>query len=210
VTTARLGGPFACAVACRIALPIVTERLRLRPYVIDDVPAIHAVLYGDPEAMRLIDGAVDLDETRRRIELYIANQRSAGYSFWAVVERATGALAGGAGLIPFGGEGPDVELGYAFGRAFWGRGYATEAGRAVLAEALGPLGLTRLRGHQARQPRLAARAGQARVHPRRPPRGLGRQAAVLRLRVDRFADRTHRSSGARPLPSPAMVFYAFP
>ena len=127
-----------------MALPIVTDRLELRPYVVDDVPAIHAVLYGDAEAMRLIGGAVDLEETRRRIELYIAHQRSAGYAFWAVVERATGALAGEAGLIPFGGEGPDVELGYAFGRAFWGRGLATEAGRAVLAEAFGPLGLERV------------------------------------------------------------------
>ena len=127
-----------------MALPIVTERLELRPYVIDDIPGLHALLYGDPEAMRLIGGAVDLDETRRRIELYISHQRSEGYAFWAVVERETGALAGEAGLIPFGGEGPDVELGYAFGRPFWGRGFATEAGRAVLAEALGPLGFHRV------------------------------------------------------------------
>jgi ribosomal-protein-alanine N-acetyltransferase len=134
----------ALAVACRIAVPIVTERLELQPYVIDDVPAIHAVLYGDPEAMRLIGGAVDLEETRRRIEGYISNQRSFGYAFGPVIERATGAIAGEAGLIPFGGEGPDVELGYAFGRAFWGRGFATEIGRAVLAEALGPLGLKRV------------------------------------------------------------------
>jgi ribosomal-protein-alanine N-acetyltransferase len=127
-----------------MALRIVTDRLELRPYAVDDVPVIHAVLYGDAEAMRLIGGAVDLEEARRRIEVYISHQRSAGYAFWAVVERATGALAGEAGLIPFGGEGPDVELGYAFGRAFWGRGLATEAARAVLAEAFGPLGLKRV------------------------------------------------------------------
>jgi ribosomal-protein-alanine N-acetyltransferase len=125
-------------------LPILTERLELRPYVIDDVPAIHAVLYGDADAMRLVGGAVDLAETRRRIEDYIARQHSAGYSFWAVVERRTGALAGEAGLIAFGGEGPEVELGYAFGRDFWGRGLATEAARAVVAEAFGPLALQRV------------------------------------------------------------------
>jgi ribosomal-protein-alanine N-acetyltransferase len=127
-----------------MALPILTERLELRPYVIEDVPAVHAVLYGDAKAMRLIGGAVDLEETRRRIELYVDHQRSEGYAFWAVVERGTGALVGEAGLIPFGGEGPDVELGYAFGRPYWRRGFATEAGRAVLAEALGPLGLDRV------------------------------------------------------------------
>ena len=34
-----------------------------------------------------------------------------------------------------------AELGYWLGRPFWGKGYATEAARAVLDHALGPLGL---------------------------------------------------------------------
>jgi len=127
-----------------MALPITTERLVLAPYVSQDVEVIHDVLYGDPDAMRLIGGAVHLAETRVRVERYIAHQQSAGYSLWAVRERATGAIAGEAGLVAFGGQGPEVELGYAFGQAFWGRGYATEAGRAILDEAFGPLGLTRV------------------------------------------------------------------
>lgn len=127
-----------------MALPIVTERLLLRPYVISDVAEIHAVLYADANAMRFIGGAVSLHETHRYVARYIAHQVSAGYSFWAVVDRRTGAIVGEAGLIPLGGTGPDIELGYAFGAAFWGRGIATEAGRAVLDEAFGPLGLTRV------------------------------------------------------------------
>jgi RimJ/RimL family protein N-acetyltransferase len=99
---ARLGGPFACAVACRMAWPIVTERLELRPYVIDDVSAIHAVLYGDPEAMRLIDGAVDLDETRRRIESVPAGRRHAwdAEQLYYVASRS----AGGTGSTSSGGR----------------------------------------------------------------------------------------------------------
>jgi RimJ/RimL family protein N-acetyltransferase len=49
-----------------------------------------------------------------------------------------------AGLKPFEGGGSDVELGYAFGAAYWGRGYATEAGHAIVREASGPLDLKRL------------------------------------------------------------------
>ena len=127
-----------------MALPIVTERLLVRPYVSDDVGEIHRVLYGDPEAMAPIGATVELDETRRQIERYTAQHDSAGYSFWAVVDRATGSIAGEAGLVPLGGEGPEIELGYAFGAAFWGRGLATEVGAAILAEAFGPLRLTRV------------------------------------------------------------------
>jgi RimJ/RimL family protein N-acetyltransferase len=61
-----------------------------------------------------------------------------------VIERESGLLCGEAGLFPLAPDGPDVALGYAFGSAYWGRGYATEAATAVLAEAFGPLGLERL------------------------------------------------------------------
>jgi RimJ/RimL family protein N-acetyltransferase len=114
---------------------ITTDRLLVRAYVPDDIAAIHAVLYSDADAMRLIGGAVHIDETRRRIEFYIELHERTGTSFWAVIERATGAVVGEAGLLPFDGKGPEMELGYAFGAAYWGRGYATETGRALLAHA---------------------------------------------------------------------------
>lgn len=116
----------------------------MRPYVIDDVDEIHRVLYGDPDAMRTLGGAITLDATRGQVERYIAQHEHDGNSCWAVLDRATGAMAGEAGLVPFGAEGPDIELGYGFGTAYWGRGLATEVGRALLAEAFGPRGLTRV------------------------------------------------------------------
>jgi RimJ/RimL family protein N-acetyltransferase len=120
---------------------ITSERLLVRAYVPDDIATIHAVLYGDADAMRLIGGAVDNDETRRRIESYIALHEQTGTSFWAVTERATGTIVGEAGLLPFDGKGPEIELGYAFGAAYWGRGYATETGRALLTHAFDVLDL---------------------------------------------------------------------
>ena len=116
----------------------------MRPYVGDDVSEIHRVLYGDPEAMHTLGGALAIEATRRQIELHIAQHADLGHSFWAVLDRQTGAMAGEAGLVPLGGEGPEIELGYAFGTPFWGRGLATEVGRAILAEAFGPLGLERV------------------------------------------------------------------
>ncbi|MEA2221810.1 MAG: hypothetical protein QOH83_186 [Solirubrobacteraceae bacterium] len=127
-----------------MTLPIVTARLILRPYQPEDIPQIHAVYYGDEEATRLTGGASTPAQTQTTIERYIDLQQLMGYSFWAVVERETGDIVGEAGLKPFEGGGPDTELGYAFGAAYWGRGYATEAGRAIVREAFGPLRLERL------------------------------------------------------------------
>ena len=39
---------------------------------------------------------------------------------------------------------PCVEIGWRLAAEHWGRGYATEAARAVIAEAFGPLDMTRL------------------------------------------------------------------
>ena len=59
------------------------------------------------------------------------------------MERASGRLVGEAGLQPLDG-GPDVELTYTLARAAWGRGYATEAARAVLRWAFAGLLLPRV------------------------------------------------------------------
>jgi RimJ/RimL family protein N-acetyltransferase len=54
-----------------------------------------------------------------------------GYGQWAVVRRGDGALIGRAGYLdPYGW--PGFELGYMFGREYWGQGYAREACAAAL------------------------------------------------------------------------------
>jgi RimJ/RimL family protein N-acetyltransferase len=125
-------------------LPIITARLILRPYHPEDLEQIHAVYYGDEAARRLTGGVSTPAQTQSTIERYIDLQQRKGYSFWPVLERETGNIVGEAGLKPFEGGGPDVELGYAFGPAYWGHGFATEAGRAIVRAAFGPLELKRL------------------------------------------------------------------
>jgi RimJ/RimL family protein N-acetyltransferase len=122
--------------------PLLTQRLELRPFVIDDAPAIHAV-YSDLEVMRHVgEGPVqEFAQTEAMLREYIAHQLAHGFSFWAVIERAGGALIGDAGLYVLEGRGPDVEVGYTLGAAWWGRGYGTEAARACLAAGFEQLGL---------------------------------------------------------------------
>jgi ribosomal-protein-alanine N-acetyltransferase len=127
-------------------LPITTERLLIRALREDDVEAMHRV-YGDPEAMRHVGAeraARTLDQSRASVARHIEGQRLNGFSLWALDERATGRTIGAAGLVYVDAVGPDIELVYQLERPAWGRGYATEAARACLDAALGPLGLDRV------------------------------------------------------------------
>ena len=126
-------------------MELTTPRLHLRPFTLADQEAIH-VVYADPDVMRYVGhGAHEtMAETANALRIYgdVLNQR--GYSFLAVIERTTGALIGDGGLHPMGGVGPDVELGYTLARSAWGRGYATELGRALIEYAFTVLRVPRV------------------------------------------------------------------
>jgi [ribosomal protein S5]-alanine N-acetyltransferase len=124
---------------------LITARLQLRPFTAADHDAIHAV-YSDPEVMRYVGHGAHrgMAETVRALRVYADILAAHGYSFLAVVERESGALVGDAGLNPLGGRGPDVELGYTVARAAWGKGYATEAARALVEHAFSALGVPRV------------------------------------------------------------------
>jgi [ribosomal protein S5]-alanine N-acetyltransferase len=119
-----------------------TARLLLRPFTPADAAAMHEI-YRDPEVMRYVGhGPVRRrSQTEGMLAGYMRHQEAHGFSFWAVVESETGAVIGDAGLFLHGGRGPEVELGYTLGRAWWGRGYATEAAGAWLDQAFGRLAL---------------------------------------------------------------------
>ena len=72
-----------------------TPRLLLRPFAADDVVLVHGV-YSDPEVMRYVaTGPMrELAVTARLLEDYGVHRRRHGYSFWAVIERSSGALIG--------------------------------------------------------------------------------------------------------------------
>jgi RimJ/RimL family protein N-acetyltransferase len=126
-------------------MELTTARLHLRPFTLGDQAAIHAV-YADPEVMRFVGHGAHrtVADTATALRTYGDVLERRGYSFLAVTERESGALIGDAGLHPLGGVGPDVELGYTLARDAWGKGYATELGRALVEYAFTVLGVPRV------------------------------------------------------------------
>ena len=122
-----------------MTLTIETERLLLRPKTLDDLDAMHAV-HSDPEVAAWLGGALDREQTRERLIRHMAHQREHGFSVWAIIERSSGEVVGHGGLQHLDG-GPEIEVGWALRSDRWGRGYATEAGRASLAYGFDTLGL---------------------------------------------------------------------
>lgn len=117
----------------QLAIPTIkTERLTLRSFREDDVPAFFD-LSQDPDVARFIGDrrAPTLQEAWRAIAGWIGHWAMRGYGQWAIEERSSGRLVGRTGIINPA-EWPGPEVGYLLGRPWWGRGYATEAARAAM------------------------------------------------------------------------------
>jgi [ribosomal protein S5]-alanine N-acetyltransferase len=123
-----------------------TDRCVLRLLRPEDAVPLQR-LYGDPAAMQYVgsDGAARTPEqTAAGVGRLIGHQERHGFSLWAVEERESGEVIGVAGLVLVEMTGPEVEVVYELEPAVWGRGIATECGKACLEVAFGPLGLERV------------------------------------------------------------------
>lgn len=118
---------------------IETTRLRLRAIAASDGPAIFAYM-SDPRVTAFLpEGRLD-EEASRAFALKHAGD--AGEAV-AVVEKASGQMIGHMPFHPWF-EPRTYEIGWAFGHAQQGKGYATEAAQALLAHAFGVLGAHRV------------------------------------------------------------------
>jgi RimJ/RimL family protein N-acetyltransferase len=118
--------------------------VRLRALTDADVPALLAV-FGDPEVTRYW-GFATLPDRQAAAALLAEIHRGfrAGTLLQWGVEAAGGPLVGTCTLAGLDPANRRAELGFALGRAFWGRGYMAAALPAVLAFAFGRLGLHRV------------------------------------------------------------------
>lgn len=116
-----------------------SDRLLLRPPWPEDWEVVLGGI-ADEGVVRNLASApwpYNADDARKFVQLPIAP----AYPRFLITRARDAALIGCIGIDPCSGEaGGETELGYWIARPFWGQGYATEAGRAVLT-------IARMLGH---------------------------------------------------------------
>jgi RimJ/RimL family protein N-acetyltransferase len=133
-----------------------TERLVLRLPEPDDVDA-YAEFWADPDVVRYIGGVT---KSRKEVAQLVERMRRHwdrhGLGLFSVLRKQDGQLLGRAGFLLWDpstwrnalhfelDEPLETEIGWTFGRPYWGHGYATEAALAAVQWGFRELGLQRV------------------------------------------------------------------
>lgn len=121
--------------------PLTTDRLLLRQRHENDIPAILR-MDRDPEVMRFLDGPrTDTAAHAEEVHARIRKDFGPGLGYWSVFPRNQPEEFLGYVSLHVMPDYAEVELGYRFCRAAWGRGFATEAAAACLDHAFVTLAL---------------------------------------------------------------------
>ena len=114
----------------RVPTDFETERLILRQFQESDWRDLHAY-YSDPVASQYTVGhAFTEGETWRIMCSMIGHWQLRGYGPYAVEEKASGKILGPVGLW-YPNDWPEPEIKWALAPQYWGKGFASEAARAV-------------------------------------------------------------------------------
>jgi ribosomal-protein-alanine N-acetyltransferase len=121
-----------------------TLRLELQPLALTDLDW-YSAFAADAEVMRYIGlaGPLSFAKAKERLERYVRCWDEHGLGMFGVRPRDGKAPVGWAGLQPLDGT-SEIEVGYAFGKAAWGRGFATEVASAVVQWGFETRGLERI------------------------------------------------------------------
>lgn len=114
-------------------LVLQTPRLYFSPLELNDVDLVLQI-FSDPIAKTFYEGTRDAQQTQAWIEKQLDRYEKNGFGLAKVHLKETGEFVGLCGLILWDDVGgrEELEVGYLFVRAHWGKGYATEAAKACL------------------------------------------------------------------------------
>lgn len=137
---------FSCRIAPCGAQTIETDRLLLRAFRREDAPSVLCNWASDDEVQWMYGepSYKTMDEVNALIDKYIGRSQSGYYYRWAVILKETGECIGQIAYFLVDGNNDFAEIEYCIGAAFQGRGYATEATKAVIDYGFDRIGLNKV------------------------------------------------------------------
>jgi [ribosomal protein S5]-alanine N-acetyltransferase len=126
-----------------------TPRLIIRRFREDDLVPLYE-MHADPETTKYLDGVWTMDRAQGALGRIMEGNATDDLRWMAVTERESEKFIGVCWLARLGARwekalGPGhIELGYRYDRRYWGRGYATEAGAAMLRRGFDELNLKQI------------------------------------------------------------------
>ena len=125
---------------------IETRRLRLRQFRNEDLTS-YAAIMGDDEVGKWFPGGKGFtsEQTKKSLDSILSHWATHGFGIWAVTDKEEGTLLGRCGLNLIV-ETSEVEVDFVIAKAFWRRGFATEAAKASLSYGFEVLNLDRIIG----------------------------------------------------------------
>ena len=122
-----------------------TERLHLRKMKVSDSPSLFKI-WSDPEVTKFmnIDSFTDENQAKDMIKLLDEFSLDNKAIRFSIIEMESNEIIGSCGFNSLDFENEKAEIGYDIAKAFWGRGYASEAMSGLLDYAFSTLKLNRI------------------------------------------------------------------
>lgn len=145
-TPARL--PFGQHSPFAHPVTFATERLRLRPIVLTDAPAV-LTIYSDPIVGKYNSWApiTDLGGARTKIAHFQRQFTEQELLRWGLARKTDDRIIGDCMIIRIDERSHKAEVGFNLARDCWRQGYMREAASAIIAYAFQTIGLNRLEGY---------------------------------------------------------------
>ena len=126
-----------------------TNRLVLRPFTLEDAPAMYTNWAGDPEVTRHLTWPThdSLAVSEAILAEWVPLYAKPDYYHWAIVPRDLGEPMGDIAAMSIKEATQAASIGYCIGQRWWHRGYMSEALGAVVDFLFGQVGLNRIEAY---------------------------------------------------------------
>ena len=132
-------------------LKIETDRLILRPFSVEDAPAMFKNWAHDPKVTRFLTWTPheNVECTRALLTEWVQQYSQPSCYNWCIVSKESGEPIGNISVVQLNEKIGAAEIGYCLSAALWGRGVMTEAFSAVIEFLFDRVGLNRISARHA-------------------------------------------------------------